>query len=217
MIPAPDRLKIFYDSEFTGLHRKTSLISLGMVTEYGDSFYAEFLGYKRSQCDEWINNNVIKNLIFKDRRTYQTFYDGTGENTHVKAKGSIREIRDIMMPWFRKVLATSGKDKIQFVSDCDTYDMMLLNDIISPTGCTIDLPPEFDYISLDICTMFFINNIDPDVNRIEFLESQNVNIDDIIDTGVMIGMKGGNTHNSLFDAAVIKACFNILYMGGSIR
>ena len=56
-------MKIFLDTEFTGLHKNTSLISLGMVDERGRTFYAEFTDYDESQCDDWIQKNVINNLI----------------------------------------------------------------------------------------------------------------------------------------------------------
>lgn len=35
-------MKIFFDTEFTGLHKDTTLISLGMISEDGRRFYAEF-------------------------------------------------------------------------------------------------------------------------------------------------------------------------------
>ena len=33
-------MKIFFDTEFTGLHQHTTLISIGLVDEVGISFYA---------------------------------------------------------------------------------------------------------------------------------------------------------------------------------
>ena len=35
-------MKIFFDTEFTGLHKNTTLISIGLVAENGKKFYAEF-------------------------------------------------------------------------------------------------------------------------------------------------------------------------------
>ena len=32
-------MKIFFDTEFTGLHKNTTLISIGLVSETGDEFY----------------------------------------------------------------------------------------------------------------------------------------------------------------------------------
>ena len=37
------KTKIFFDTEFTGLHQNTTLISIGLVSECGKSFYAELV------------------------------------------------------------------------------------------------------------------------------------------------------------------------------
>ena len=55
-------MKIFFDTEFTGLHKDTTLISIGLIDENGRTFYAEFSDYYECQCDEWIRENVLKNL-----------------------------------------------------------------------------------------------------------------------------------------------------------
>lgn len=44
-------VKIFLDTEFTGLHQNAALISLAMVAETGEEFYAEFNDYDESQID----------------------------------------------------------------------------------------------------------------------------------------------------------------------
>ena len=47
-------MKIFFDTEFTGLHKNTTLISIGLVAENGDKIYAELNDYDKSQIDEWL-------------------------------------------------------------------------------------------------------------------------------------------------------------------
>ena len=59
-------MKIFFDTEFTGLHQHTTLISIGLIAEDGRKFYAEFNDYDKSQVDEWMQENVINNLKFKE-------------------------------------------------------------------------------------------------------------------------------------------------------
>ena len=54
------------DFEFTGLHIKTTPISIGLITDCGHKFYAEFNDYDKTQCDDWITENVIKKLSFND-------------------------------------------------------------------------------------------------------------------------------------------------------
>lgn len=52
-------MKVFFDTEFTGLHQGTTLISIGLVAESGEEFYAEFNDYDASQINDWIDINVL--------------------------------------------------------------------------------------------------------------------------------------------------------------
>ena len=51
-------MKIFFDTEFTGLHKNTTLISIGLISEDRRSFYAELTDYDKEQCDDWIKENL---------------------------------------------------------------------------------------------------------------------------------------------------------------
>lgn len=44
--------KIFFDSEFTGLHQNTTLISIGLISDDNNCFYAEFTDYDKNQLDQ---------------------------------------------------------------------------------------------------------------------------------------------------------------------
>lgn len=57
-----ERTKIFLDTEFTGLHKNTTLISIGLVSECGKTFYAEMIDYDYMQLNPWITENVVSNL-----------------------------------------------------------------------------------------------------------------------------------------------------------
>ena len=59
-------MKLFFDTEFTGLRQNTTPISLGIVSEDGKKFYAEFVDYDRNQCSDWILENVIRNMKFHE-------------------------------------------------------------------------------------------------------------------------------------------------------
>lgn len=54
---------IYFDMEFTGLHRNTSIISIGLFNESGDSLYCEFNDYDESQINPWLQENVINHLV----------------------------------------------------------------------------------------------------------------------------------------------------------
>ena len=42
-------MKIFFDTEFTGLHKDTTLISIGLIDKYGRTLYGEFSDYDESK------------------------------------------------------------------------------------------------------------------------------------------------------------------------
>ena len=52
-------MNIFFDTEFTGLHQNTSLISLGAVAADDRSFYAEFNDYNPAQLNPWLLAHVM--------------------------------------------------------------------------------------------------------------------------------------------------------------
>lgn len=49
-------MKVFFDTEFTGLHQHTTLVSIGMVAEDGRNFYAELTDFDQTQANDWIRD-----------------------------------------------------------------------------------------------------------------------------------------------------------------
>ena len=58
--------KLFIDTEFTGLHKGTTLISIGIISECGRRFYAELTDYDKTQLNDWLNENVIASLYLTE-------------------------------------------------------------------------------------------------------------------------------------------------------
>lgn len=140
-----NKTKIFFDTEFTGLHKNTTLISVGLVSETGESFYAELTDYDKSQVDDWIQENVISNLK-------SVTHDGT-------VIGDKKEVRIALTKW----LGQFGD--VEIWSDCLSYDWVLFCDLF---GTAFDIPKNVYYIPFDICTLFYEKGIDPDINREDF-------------------------------------------------
>lgn len=177
-----EKCKVFFDTEFTGLHKKTTLISIGLVAENGKIFYAEFTDYDKNQVDDWLRDNVISRLKFAGiaPRIFSQGY--VGDAVHVK---------NWLESWLRG-LATDGP--IEMWSDCLAYDWVLFCQL---WGGAREVPPLYvHYIPMDICTLFKIKGVDPDINREEFAE---------------MGTKA-EKHNALWDAKVIKACYDKLML-----
>ena len=122
-------MKIFFDTEFTGLHKNTSLISLGMVDENDRTFYAEFTDYDKSQCDDWIQKNVINNLINDSNKIDYESNDWfvIGDKDFVKT---------MLTKWLKQYAV------VELVSDVCHYDMVLFIDIF---GGAFDLPKNVNY------------------------------------------------------------------------
>lgn len=182
-------MKIFFDTEFTGLHQNTTLISIGMVSEDGKKFYAELSDYDKSQVDEWINKNV---LAHRWCHTNRTDWDVPSYYYYGNSKQIASELRKYL----------SRFDKVELVSDCAHYDMMLF---INLFGTAFDIPdnvcPACYDVNQDIAKFHEVDGHTAfDINREEILKNNNIVIN-------------GEKHNALYDAEVIKALYEIVSKG----
>ena len=75
--------QIFFDTEFTGLHQNTTLVSIGLVSDEGERFYAELTDFDDSQCDEWITKNVLNHLIVSGNVKLEAELEQDGMTTTV--------------------------------------------------------------------------------------------------------------------------------------
>lgn len=177
-------MKIFFDTEFTGLHKNTTLISIGLVSEIGDTFYAELTDYDKGQVDEWIEKNVIANLCIPDNEAEQRV------NTF---KGNSEYAREKLLSWL------SQFKTVEWVSDVCHYDFVLLVDLLY--GHALKMPygvhnAACHDINQDIAKEFNIDEIKAfDKSREDILKVYDIEID-------------GEKHNALYDAKVIRAIYD---------
>ena len=174
----------FLDTEFSGLRQNTTLISLGLVSECGKTFYSEFTDYDRSQIDDWVRDNVIANLILPNVPHGMPFH-ATVSGLDLTIKGNKAVIKNALKEWL------SQFNRVEIWSDCLSYDWVLFNNIF---GSAFDIPKNVYYLPFDILTMFKLKGIDPNISREEFIGNS------------IEGVK----HNALYDAKVIQACYNKL-------
>ncbi|WP_079709789.1 3'-5' exoribonuclease domain-containing protein [Paraliobacillus ryukyuensis] len=175
-------MKIFFDTEFTGLHQNTTLISIGLISEDGRTFYAELNDYDNEQIDDWLQENVIDNLIYNEWNDLRIKTPVWGTNDYV-VKDNKKLVSELLESWLKQW------DEVEIWSDCLSYDWVLFNQLFSHA---FNIPKNIYYIPFDICTLFKIKGVDPDINREEF-----AGID-------------GDKHNALHDAKVIKTCYEKL-------
>ena len=171
--------KIFFDLEFTGLHKLTTPISIGLVCEDGNKFYAEFTDYDKFQIDNFLRSEVISKLILQD---YNFDKDYDPDSTEVYVKGDIDLIYATLNAW----LLQYEEDGIEMWGDVLAYDWVLF---INSFGNGLALPKFIDYIPMDLSTALKLYGIDKDVNRDEFAYGEEV-----------ANSRKDKKHNSLYDA-----------------
>lgn len=196
-------MNLFFDFEFTGLHAGTTPISLGIVAENFGFFYAEFTDYDETQIErekdggEFIKTNVLDNLILEKQNLKENdFYEYYKGNDlfAMKVRGNKSFIVEKLKKWL-----FSFNTQLEMWGDCLHYDWVLFLDLF---GSAFDLPECVYYIPFDICTLFKIKNIDPDINREEFVKEYIKTYKEADDFS--------NKHNSLHDADIIMYCYNNL-------
>jgi len=177
-------MRVFFDSEFTGIRRDTTLISIGLVAEDGNMFYAEFTDYDRSQVFDWLQENVINNLWLSNPEKERPAYIGEGKL--VTCLGDTEQIRQALRQWL------SQWDWVEMWADIIPFDWVLLCDLL---GGIFQFPPNLSFICYDLCTLLKMKGFEPmKTNREE-----------------LAGFSGvENKHNALYDALVIRACYEKL-------
>jgi len=181
--------KISFDTEFTGLHKDTTLISIGLIADSGETFYGEFTDYDKNQVDKWIQKNVIDNLILVPNLVVDN------KLISMELSGTKDVIKFYLKEWLNQF------DTIEWVSDVSHYDFVLLIDLVY--GHALKMPygkrcSACHDINQDIANFYNIGEIEAfDKSREEIIETYGVEIK-------------GNKHNSLYDAKVIQTIYEEL-------
>lgn len=214
--------KVFLDTEFTGLHKNTTLISIGLVSECGKTFYAEFTDYDRSQVDEWIQTNVINNLSLphhlfaapslpgfpkNERKQYwEKWTCGTGEElktinaVEISARMLVsKEVHEIECIGTKEAVKNRLEkwldqfEKIEIWCDVLAYDWVLFCDLWENA---MGIPQNIFYIPFDLSTFIRTLGIDPNITREKLAHGEHY--------------AEMPKHNALWDAQTAKLCFEKL-------
>jgi hypothetical protein len=158
-----------------------------MVAEDKRLFYVEFTDFHWEQVDDWIQTNIIEHLLYLNRDYMCTELKlGTAPWTHYSERltGERSFVTERIRQWLDQF------DHIEMWGDCLAYDWVLFCQLFG--GGVECLPRNVYYIPFDICTLFKVQGVDPDISRIEYA-----------------GVKAVK-HNALDDARIIKACYERL-------
>lgn len=196
-------MRVFFDTEFTGLHQNTMLISLGLIDEVGRTFYAELNDYDRSQVNGWLEENVVNKLKHNEDEEYYVasrFEDNpVGQDLYlsysVDMKGNKEQVKKELLQWL------SQYDCVEWITDVGHYDFVLLVDLICCNA--LDMPPHLPASYYDInqaLVMYFNCDVKAafNISREQLLASFDVTIEE-------------EKHNALYDAKVIREIYLALH------
>lgn len=143
---------VFLDTEFTGEHRATTLVSLGMVTRDGAEFYRCTSDYDPAQVSPWLTENVLSRLATEER---------------VDSATLARELDGWLCEY-------AAGEKVHFCSAGKLLDILLVYDLYAhlTDGVFHYLHTVPRFIShadhIDLCTLFLCAGLDPGLDRAAF-------------------------------------------------
>ncbi|MDZ4751164.1 MAG: 3'-5' exoribonuclease [Flavobacteriales bacterium] len=183
-------MKLFLDTEFTSLTQNSQLISLALVGESGDSFYAEFDDYDEAHLSDWHKQNVIAHLSFLDR---SKFIDK--DNNVVYMKGNSAEVKSQLEVFLDR------NEQIEMWGDNHAYDWVLFCELwggalILPKMKSDTEKTQIHYVVRDICTLFELKEKDTNEPRRNFAGMED--------------SKEFKPHHALWDAKASMLCYKRL-------
>ena len=203
-------MKVYFDCEFTGLTKNCDLISIGLVSETGQGFYAEFMDYDEDKIldKKWMNFNVINNLFLKaNEEDFEIITRDRPYSIFFKRDDGYW-IKNALLDWFNGLKESKlNRNEIQLYSDCSHFDFVLF---LSLFGSALDLPefisPVCHDINLDIANHLNIPESKAfDINRNRLADSFSFrdrlveNLKEVLN----LKLKGLSRHNSFVDALEI--------------
>lgn len=185
-------MKIFFDTEFTGLHKSTTLVSIGLISEDRRTFYAELsdFDWKQVHADKskFLLDNVINNLVCRKDESEEQYISGY-------RIGTKQEVAMMLRNWLKQF------ESVELVSDVCHYDMVLFIDLF---GGAFDIPK-------NVCAACY--DINQDIARkygITSKEAFDKSREDILYQNYKEDKIQGDKHNALYDAKVIRELYQIL-------
>ena len=172
--------KIFFDLEMTGLHKLSTPISLGLVSEDGREYYAEFTDFDKFQVDNFLRENVLSKRVLSEYH-FEQHYDPNAKT--VVVKGDIVRVYATLMEWLKPY----KEEKVEFWGDAISYDWVLF---VSIFGNGLSMPEFIDPIPMDLCTALRLCGEDKDTDRIAFAYGEEKADSERL-----------NSNNALFEAA----------------
>lgn len=180
-------IPVFIDTEFTGLHAYTTLISIGLVSWSGESLYLCLNDYDKTQVTPWVAENVLPHLR---------------DEPKISSKIACERLEEFFM-------RIGGGNDITLISAGKMNDHLLLFQLWH--ACHPEMKnfhfskiPQYLYHDrhLDLHTLFVCAGYDPN---------------SIVDRAAFANYDAKAVrHNALDDALVVRACVQKILRDGKL-
>jgi hypothetical protein len=178
-------MRIFIDTEFTELTRRAALISIGLVAENGDLFYAELSDYDAEAVNPWVRDNVLPWLS-------GDLLPAAGANTEpvMLCSGNSEAVAQALRVWLQRY---GGANAVEIWADVLAWDWLLFCDLF---GGAFSIPEQVHYIPRDLSTLLWAQGLNPDEQR--------ENLGEVTYTHPQLKLA---KHHALYDALLEKSIF----------
>lgn len=151
-------MKFYIDTEFSEQPGSIKLISIGIISEWGDTFYAESSEIKKEDCNDWVQENVLPKLYFWGKTDAVEMIEVSPEKKieafsrtviiqHAKVFGDSAAIKKQLLNWFDLCIQNRPIAGFEFWAYFADYDWVVFCWIF---GRMIDLPEHFPKYCLDL-------------------------------------------------------------------
>jgi len=149
-------MKYFIDTEFNERPGLLELISIGIVSEKGDTFYAESCSFDKRNCNDFVKENVLDSLKYRIDRGRNTAHNNCGTQTInnkivCRCFGEDIFIGQCINGFISDTIGMVDiEDPIEFYGYYADYDWVLFCWLF---GARVDLPTGFPMYCRDIKQM----------------------------------------------------------------
>ena len=205
-------INVFFDCEFTGLYKKTELLSIGLVTEGGRMLYTEINktahAYEIAKKNEWVRDNVLTHFMDK---SYSKGLGVETPNYELYPDTHLFNIKFVLKSWLSEI-SDDGKKNIQLCADVGHYDMVLFMDIFEGAFNIPDnVSPALHDINQDIAAFKGISEFEAfELSREELLSYRKVERDNLMNEIKEFGKDQKQQHNALYDAVTEMMIYSIM-------
>ncbi|MCP4394424.1 MAG: hypothetical protein GY804_09205 [Alphaproteobacteria bacterium] len=205
-----DMKRLFLSLIRTPNQSDVDMISVGLVADTGETFYAECNDYDPSRLSDQVKSKILSNLSFESPKPGESEYFSWGKNGNsVELRESTSVIHTYIADWFQELLG----GPLSWVD----YTNGGINPSIAPELITT---PEIVIVAYSKQAEVFFDNLWGDIFNIpQCVYSNQINlrhlllindIDPTINLEDFAGMsfvESNHVPNALWHAKIIKACY----------